>query len=162
MILDTDFSGEIKKAEIKDGKVTINNKEWYVDKAKPFMLKGLIPRPLYILKWDNVLPLEFEVEEKNTVLKNETTGETFTMVKKQLVPLTETKFQEKYKQMPELLKETQDLRFLKSMKKYAGGGEGILAGAKSSKFVMFLIFAIIIGVGGFLLTYAIQMGWIKF
>jgi hypothetical protein len=151
----------MKSAEIKDGKVTIGNGEWYVDKAKPFILKGLVPRQLYILKWDNVLPLEFQVVEKNTVLKNESTGETLTLSKKQLVPLTENdlKFQEKYKSMPELLKETADMRFLKSMKRYAGG-EGF--SDRTKKLVMFLIFAIVIGVAGFLLTYAFQSGMIKF
>jgi hypothetical protein len=127
LIFDTDFTAQLKKANVKDGKVVIGNKEFLTDKAHPFSLKTFAgTRPLYLLKWNALEPMKFEVKEAEEAYIRTVDGkeEKITVVKKDLVPV-DPKFDEKSKIIPEILKTTQDSRFLKAMKRYAGGKAGI-------------------------------------
>lgn len=55
----SDYTTELKFADVKDGIARIENKEIVVDKAKPFVLKTRFATiPFYMFKWDSVVPIE--------------------------------------------------------------------------------------------------------
>jgi len=57
LLLKANNHGKIVKAEIHDGTVIIENKQFLVDTANPILLeKGLGVKPLYILKWSSTVP----------------------------------------------------------------------------------------------------------
>lgn len=59
LLLHSDYLAEIRRSEVKDGVARIEDKEFIVDYAKPFLVKtrwGALP--LYVLKWDTLTPLE--------------------------------------------------------------------------------------------------------
>lgn len=59
MLFHTDYTTELKMAKVKDGIARIENKEFVVDKAKPFILKTRFSTiPLYLVKWDSLIPIE--------------------------------------------------------------------------------------------------------
>ena len=125
IILQTDFSGEFAKIDIIDGKCVYKDKEFLVDRARPFLLKKrklfkTTIKPLYFLKWDKVEPAHFIVDEK------EIDGEQYAELKDKYVLKTiEPAFPDKSKddKLPAMLRETHDMRFLRHMKKYAGEGQ---------------------------------------
>jgi hypothetical protein len=165
------IEAEFKKIKIKDGTIVIDNKEWDVGKIRSINLKsGTGVRPLYLLKWNSLIPAQ--LEERTDEISYKPTGdvendgksylkfwkrlkksghtgkeiETNNWVYKRIasVPLTflKTKFS------PELLHATADMRFLKNMKTYAqgkgGGGGGINIIYLLGAFVIGLVWAIIL------------------
>jgi hypothetical protein len=131
LLFDTDYTAVMLRSTIKDGKVTIGKgddaKEFVVDKTRPFQLKTpLGTRPLYLLKWNSIAPMNFKVDEKTeSYLRTDPDGKEhkIDVVTKDLVPV-DPKFDETGKITPEMLKTTAEGRFLKGMKKYVGGGGG--------------------------------------
>lgn len=145
LIFDTNFQGSIVDGEVSDGKFLIKTgktyKEWILsipkvvkgddgkDKTemidvKPIMVKGKLGgvKPMYLLKWNSLYPVAFQVINQKKVYISPDTSDALTMdikMLEQIVPdFKDTKI------LPELLGETHDLRFLKGMKKYVSGDEG--------------------------------------
>ena len=61
ILMNTDFTAESVKFDIKDGKTVINNKEFIIDRVQPIILKKkrlgrTRHTPFYLLKWDKVEP----------------------------------------------------------------------------------------------------------
>ena len=80
LLLDTDFTGEIKKAKIHSGSMFVDKYEMVIDKSNPILLKTGFSgvSPLYILKWSSLVPIEFErvtkvvpADEANKMIKDE-------------------------------------------------------------------------------------------
>jgi hypothetical protein len=126
LLFHTDFMAEKKKIEIKDGKVVIDDKEFLVDRVKPFMMMtkrlGRVSiKPIYLLKWDKIEPAPYEMTE------TEIDGETYAELKdKFVIKSLDVVFPEKGEKdvLPHYLRETHDMRYLKHMKKYATDGKG--------------------------------------
>jgi|GEM_PF-5630105 hypothetical protein len=151
LILYSDFTGELKKIDIKDGKAIIGEKEFIVDRASPIILKkkrlfSNKIEPFYIFKWDKVEPVHFVQTE--TEIDDEKYAE---LKDKYVLKSIEPVFPEKTEDdiLPELLRETFDMRFLKQMKKYASGEKGI----KFQRWMMIPIAFIISGLVMYLLYY---------
>ena len=161
LIFHTDHTAEFVDGEVADGSMSNQDKEFIMDKAKPILIKkrGLFGRffaghyPLYMLKWNILLPAQMEVREKigkldelldgiespkmkkkmEKMMKND---ETFKQYKDQkfifreLVPMP-VAFPKpdvgegKSLITPEMLQSTHDMRFLRNFKKYAGAGGGM-------------------------------------
>ena len=135
LILSSDFTGELKSVKIKDGSVHVDDKEFKIDKAKPFRIKfGKFKKSdtTYLLKWNTILPLQFKPMEIDDNGYREKT----------LIPIE----LEEYKTQitPDLLEETVSLRFLKQMKKYAEGKKGI--GGENLGFMLRVVFGLILGI----------------
>lgn len=155
LIFDTGFTAEFSNKEITDGSIMTEDKEFIVDNARPIMLKkrGFFSRffgtslvPLYLLKWNVLVPAGFDVEKKfgsledlveelddkkiksriKKILKVDKKLAKRSYIFKELKPL-ELKFPKvDVKEgesviTPEILRTTHDMRFLKNFKKYAGG-----------------------------------------
>ncbi|MCW1312773.1 MAG: hypothetical protein OH338_05090 [Candidatus Parvarchaeota archaeon] len=59
LLFHTDYTTELKFANVKDGVARIEDKEIVVDKAKPLILKTRFASvPLYLFKWDSLVPIE--------------------------------------------------------------------------------------------------------
>jgi hypothetical protein len=154
---------EFKKVKIRSGTIIIDDKEWDVGKIKSINLKsGTGVRPLYLLKWNSLIPAQLEerVDEISytptgniendgksylkfwsRLKKSGHTGkeiESNKWIYKRIasVPITflKTKFS------PELLHSTTDMRFLKNMKTYAQG-----KGGGGSTNILYLLGAFVIG-----------------
>jgi hypothetical protein len=159
LVFETNHHAQYMSEEVKNGGVSIGDKEWFVDKAKPILLekKGFFSRwfggeaftPLYFLKWNILLPVDWEYKEKkmkfNELLasvKDEETRKKLeeiakeddkvkdsTWMLKELVPVSvlfpkaDAK-EDEFAVTPEFIKSTADMRFLKNMKNYAGGEGG--------------------------------------
>jgi hypothetical protein len=54
----TKYNAKLVKTSISDGCVIIDNKQYYVDTSKPIQLEKKFGNiePLYLVKWDNILP----------------------------------------------------------------------------------------------------------
>jgi hypothetical protein len=162
LYFDTDYTAELKDAEIKNGNIIIDNAtEHVVDNINPVIFKtGLISNsPLYVVKWNTITPIQFKTitkrmtpeqaeqyAEDNDFIRIEQTEQQKTKgflrrIKRQKSQPQKIKYKvptmyeyrklekvetdlEKIKITPALLKETNDLRFLKNMKKYAMGKDG--------------------------------------
>ena len=142
LVFNTDFTVEHKKVKIKDGYITVDDKEFPVDGIRPVIMKkrGRYREPLYLLKWDCLLPAQFELKKDNLSSKDlmskfkmnqEPEHDKYTY--KRLVPIIpefrKTKMQHSGLQnpmtiLPSTLKDTTDMRFLKGMKNYVEGGGG--------------------------------------
>lgn len=155
LIFDTNHHAEFCTKEVKDGKITINDKEWVVDKAKPLLIPkgGFLSRffgdsimPLYLLKWNILLPVDFEIQSKKmkydemlSLVKDEELKEKLSNLAKEDVKVKDSTWELKtldamdvkfpradakendFAITPEFLKSTSDMRFLKNMKNYASG-----------------------------------------
>jgi hypothetical protein len=154
LIFDTDFTAKEAVGEVKDGTVVLKDKEWLVDKTKPFIIKDFLGRqmPLYLLKWNSVTPMNFETKVKRIAMKDES-GKEYMVETEELVPI-EPKFDESIRVTPEILKMTRDTRFLKGMGKYASE-------PSFPDWLPKLIFIIIVLAGGFLIYYLIASGQLK-
>jgi len=156
IFFNSDYTLEIKEADVKDGKAVIGDKEYYVDKAKPLMLKTTFgSKPVYFVKWDSITPLNWTVKEKREKFSNEK-GEEIE-VKRREIEFIDPKFDDSKKILPEILKITGETRFLKGLKSYAEGRKPFEMNTR-----MIMLF-----VGTFLIVGAIayfmfQMGWLKF
>jgi len=126
ILLHTDFMGEEKKIEIKDGKAVIDDKEFIMDRPQPFLLKSkrlgrTTLKPLYIMKWDKVEPVQYVVNERQI------DGDEYAeLQQKGLLKTLEVKFPTKDGKdvLPFYLRETHDQRYLRHMKKYSTEGQG--------------------------------------
>jgi hypothetical protein len=135
LLLDSDFTGRIiRRGVSQDGKLRYKtkdeDKEWDISKAKPFNLQTFFSsRPLYICKWNSLYPLQFDIKDNSKEYVNAETGEKIKIGGKELVVISpdDLKFKESHKDTPEMLAGTHDQRFLKHMRKYAGGREGMQA-----------------------------------
>ena len=142
LIFDTDFLASFGKYKVENGKITVGDKEFNIDKAKPFLLKkklfGFIPfaQPLYILKWDAYMPAHYM-----DVTSEGENGE----VKKEL-SLVSLKFLKNKVYTPEFHKALADMKFIKNMSQYAGGKKGMKLGN-----LMFLFVIIAGGIVAFLM-----------
>lgn len=135
LLFNTDYTAYFKNVVIKDGMAVIEDKEYPVDKTTPITIKSFIgSKPLYLAKWNSIYPAEFDASEKITESYKDERGNKIELVKKELVPLNpdDLKWQDKHKLTPKLIRDTGNLRFLRTMKRYAeqktglfgGGGEG--------------------------------------
>jgi len=158
LIFDTNHHATFDTLEVKNGKTVTEDKEWMIDKAKPILLakRNIFSRflgesltPLYLLKWNVLLPVDFEIKEKKLkynemldAVKDEdlkrklkalsdedTKVQESTWIFRELVamsvvfPKAEAK-EDEFAVTPEFIKSTVDFRFLKNMKNYAGGEGG--------------------------------------
>jgi hypothetical protein len=126
----TDFTAEKAKFEIKDGKAIIDNKEFIVDRIHPIMLKekrlGRVRfKPFYLIKWDKVEAANIQVTEDEEYAE---VGDNGNKISGNILRTLNVVFPDKESGdiLPEMLKETHDMRYMKHMKKYAaeGGGGG--------------------------------------
>lgn len=168
LLLHTDFIGEICDGEARDGKLILKRgkevKEFLLSvpmdnpddpkkpkfkDVKPFMLvRGKFGnvKPLYLVKWNSLYPLCFEVREgTRKFIDPETNNEI--NVHFENLEIVSPSFKDT-KVLPELLGETHDLRFLKGMKKYATEGESNVKGI-----IMFALIALIAGAVGYAIYY---------
>ena len=119
ILLSSDFTGEVKDVKIKDGSVTIDEKEFIIDKARPFQIKFKKmrkPDVTYICKWNTEIPIQFKAMEVES-------GGVKTMT---LEPLDMKEY--KSQSSPDLIAQTADMRFLKNLKKYAEEKKGFEMG----------------------------------
>lgn len=172
----TNFDAEFKKIKINDGSVIIDDKEFFVSDMKAINLKTSTGvKPLYLFRWDSLLPAGF-FKKKETIEyaqtgDDKTDRRNYHKFYKKLkshghkgkgiesnkfiyegLSIVNPKFL-KTKLSPSLLRETGDMRFLKNMKKYAGGEKG-----KPSFLGYFLAFAG--GIGWIMLL--VYLGVIRF
>jgi hypothetical protein len=163
LILDTDWSGAIVDSEIIDGKVLIkkgktvkefilsiprkdaNGREYWED-VKPIFFRGKLGgvKPMYILKWNCLYPLAFERKEETKKFVSPE-GETITTISETLEPIKVSEMKDT-KILPEMLAQTHDMRFLKSMKKVQTGGEINIRGILMFAGILLLLLG-----GGFLI-----------
>jgi hypothetical protein len=156
LIMYTDFTGEKKKIDIKDGKCVIDDKEFLVDRARPIMIKSrrlgkTSIKPFYFLKWDKIEPAHFVVYER------EIDGEKYAELKdKYMIKSIEPAFPEKDEKdvLPHMIRETFDMRFLKNMKKYATEGKG---GGLQFKRWMLIPLAFLLSGGTMFLLYYLKI-----
>lgn len=121
IIFDTDFVATRATIDVKDGFIRFQGKEWMADKARPFMVKanafGKV-QPLYLLKWNSIEPLKYKVRSEAGEWKDEDAGDMVQFRRHELVSMSEedikTLKHDKY--LPEMLRATVDMRFLKNMK----------------------------------------------
>jgi len=125
----TDYTAEKVKLEVKDGKAVIDNKEFILDRTTPIMLKekrlGRTRfKPFYLMKWNQIEPANLQVVdiEPNSEEYAELAQNSFPVIRTLEVVFPESEGDAS--KLPEMLKETLDLRFLKSLKKYASEGTG--------------------------------------
>jgi len=142
LIFNTDFLASFGRHKLENGKIIIGEKEFDVDKTKPFLLKkklfGFIPfaQPLYILKWDSYVPAHYE-----RVTSEGENGE----IRKEL-KLVDLKFLKNKIYTPEFHKGLTDMKFLKNMSKYASEKKGMNMGN-----LIFILLLIAGGVVAFLM-----------
>jgi hypothetical protein len=168
--LDSDFIGTLQTGEIANGKVTLGKgdkmKEFILSipieqpdgkivwkDVQPIRLRGRFgaEKPLFILKWNSLFPVGFIQDTKTKEWVNpENPNERMTFTEKSL-EILEPKFKDT-KLLPEILGSTWNLRFLKSMKTYAGGGGGI----DMKKFLPIIIIVFVVGIIGYVWYYYSQ------
>lgn len=172
LLLDSDYTGEIKRCKIKDGNIIIGDKEFVVDKIRPIKVKSFMNKDdLYICKWDCLVGADFDVVEKEInkdeiekklreegisekeidVIKKEiekyekSRGVRINrFVYKRLVPIEPAWVKTK---LPSLLRDTANIRFLKIMSKYSEGRQFDIGGGKLIFIVFIVVFFLIFFVG---------------
>lgn len=159
LLFTTDFTAVKVKFEVKDGKTTIDNKEFIIDRTAPIMLKetrlGRTKfKPFYILKWDKIEPANLQVVDisPNSEEYAELSQNSFPVIR-----TLEVVFPEKGEGdvLPEMLKETHDMRYMKHLKKYAAEGAG--GGKLKLKFQRWMIVPLALGVSA-LFMFVLQGG----
>jgi len=126
ILLHSDFTAEEVKFEVKDGKAVIGDKEFIVDRIHPInLVKKRMGRtritPFYLLKWDKIEPANVQLVEV------EEDGKRYAeLAPANILRTLEVVFPEKGEEdvLPEMLRETHDMRYMKHLKKYAGDGGG--------------------------------------
>lgn len=165
LILDSDFTGQMVNLNVRDGKALVKRgrhvqefllsipRENSDGKVKwqdvnPIQVKGRMggSRPMYILKWNSLYPMAFEMKNNIKKYVNPDTKEEIAIEEKTL-EVVKPEFKDT-KVLPELLGETHDLRFLKGMKKYTAGSE-----VDMRQIFMFVLGVIILLSVGYLLYY---------
>jgi hypothetical protein len=131
LYLNSDFTGKIKTAKIKDGMIKIEDKEFVVGDTKQIDLQGMFCcTPLFIYKWNSLLPISFE--QKETKIKSSDIDDKYCEVeydnnsnkmylKRELVPIDPDKWDFAKTKLPQMLAQTTGMRFIEQMKKYSGG-----------------------------------------
>jgi len=172
IILNTEYTGEIKQAEINDeGKMIIDESEFDLEKVKPILITepamgGGIRRrfskkpvtPYFIMKQSTVLPFISKNTQMDTKFNMkcpncETLVMTYPAIKKTIEPLDLSTY--KSLLTPKMQKETAELRFLRQLKKYSEPKKGGFDKGMLRKIAL----AAIIGVGAFYIL--MVMGVIK-
>jgi hypothetical protein len=152
ILLSTDFTGEEVKFDIKDGKTVINDKEFIVDRIKPInIISKRLGRekitPFYILKWSKIEPANIELVE------TEVDGHKYAELQSaNILQTLEVTFPDPTEDtvLPSMLQQTADMRFIKSLKKYAGEGTG---GGKKLEFKRWMIFPIVLVLSGIVMFF---------
>jgi len=152
ILLSTDFTAEKVKFDIKDGKTVINDKEFIVDRIKPINLKSKrLGRekitPFYIMKWDKIEPANIELVE------TEIDGHRYAeAVPANILRTLEVTFPDPTEDtvLPSMLQQTADMRFIKSLKKYAGEGTG---SGKKLEFKRWMLFPIVLVLAGIVMFF---------
>jgi hypothetical protein len=152
ILLSTDFTGEKVKFDVKDGKTVINDKEFIVDRIKPINLKSKrLGRekitPFYILKWDKIEPANIELVEV------EADGQRYAELQQgNILRTLEVTFPDQNEDtiLPEMLRSTHDMRYMKHMKKYAGEGAG---GGRKLEFKRWMLFPIVLVLSGIVMFF---------
>jgi hypothetical protein len=147
IIFHSDFTGELKTVWVKNGTVRVDDKEFFVEKNEPFVIKtGLgSGKPFYLLHYNSLYPAGFEsIREEIKYKKTDDEGKNILsyinfvkvlrkngykekvvpkndFVLKTLKPLQPEFYKKGYS--PQLLSNTTDLRFLKQMKQYVTPGK---------------------------------------
>jgi hypothetical protein len=128
LLFTTEFTAEKVKFNIVDGKAIIDNKEFIFDRVQPITLKETRLgrkryKPFYILKWDKIEPAniivdQFVADDEYMRVSENGTG--------LIVKSLDIAFPEKGEGdiLPEMLKETHDMRYMKHLKKYSAEGAG--------------------------------------
>lgn len=144
LLLSANNHGKLVKAEIHDGVVNIENKQFMVDTASPILLeKGLGVKPLYILKWSSTVPAT-NMHKINSVQYVEDI--------KLPTERRRPEFRDKYDMNPEMLKNIMGMKILGNMIKTK-------APSKLGSWVWILVG----GLGIILVIYGLVfMGYIKF
>lgn len=170
LVLDTNYVGKIQKCKVENGILRIKDKEFFVDETKPLRVKSFFSTDdLYICKWDSLVGAEFEVENKDVkkeeleeFLRERGYSEDEIKHLKKIIEETEkknnirfTKFEYKSlkpiepklietKKLPELLRQTANIRFIKEMMKY-GEKKGFDIGLGKIFIIIFIaIFGLIL------------------
>jgi hypothetical protein len=171
LVLHTDFIGEICDGDVHDGKLLVKKnktvKEFVLSvpktdddgktrwkDVKPFSLvRGKFGgvKPLYIVKWNSLYPVAFEVREGVKKYVDPSTQEEID-ISFQNLEVVKPEFKDT-KILPELLGETTDLRFMKGMKKYSVEGDSPMRGI----FLFAGIFLLLAG-AGYLIYYFLFSG----
>jgi hypothetical protein len=128
MLFHTDYVAEKVKFDVKDGKAIIDNKEFIIDRTTPILLKETRLgrtrfKPFYLMKWNQIEPANLQVVdiEPNSEEYAELAQNSFPVIR-----TLEVIFPEKGEGdvLPEMLRETHDMRYMKHLKKYASEGAG--------------------------------------
>lgn len=107
LLLKANNHGKIVKADIHDGTVVIDNKQFMVDIANPILLeKGFGVKPLYILKWSSTVPAT-NLHRVGPVQYVEDT--------KLPTDRRRPQFEDKYNMTPEMLKKIMGMKILGNM-----------------------------------------------
>lgn len=117
LIFDTDFTSEMRDVKVKDGKIVISDKEWVVDKTTPFQHKTAFGmRPLYMLKWNSLIPLEWNVVSEERTFTDDK-GNSYVVEARDIKPVDYKEIKwEPSKILPAMLRQTGEMKFLKNMK----------------------------------------------
>jgi len=158
IILNTDFTGEERRINVKDGMVKIDDKTFLVDKAKPIRVKGRFGKEynLYILKWNKIIPMTFKVKETVIEDKNYIELEPNQAIKYELEPVDiNFKSPEELKELPQLLTLIHDMHWLEGLGKYPAKSSEKKKERKLTRLHLFLIFLGISAIANFLYFYVL-------
>jgi hypothetical protein len=175
LLLNTDYTGEVKSCKVKDGKIILKDKEFIIDKTIPISVKKRLGKEdIYICKWDCLVGAEYklnetEIERDKLIEELKKDGFNDKEIQKVINEINEYELENKlkikkfvYKKLvptqpiwiktayPEILKETGKIRFIKSLSKYSSGF-GFDIGKIAILFIVafvFLTFFIYILTGG--------------
>ena len=144
LLLKANNHGKMVSAEIHDGTVVIEDKQFMVDTANPILLeKGFGVKPLYILKWSSTVPSTnlHRINDVQYVEDTKLQGER-----------KRPQFQDKYDMTPEMLKKIMGMKILGNMIKTQ----------KPKKWGTW-VWVLLGGLGILLVVYGLVfMGYIKF
>jgi len=110
-IFHTDYTCEIKNADLKNEEIIIGPYRFSARKVRPFIINkfGVFSQPLYLFKSVSMVPLAFEPKEEKVGSYSVTYIE----------PIQDLKFYEKELRFnPELAKDIANMTFLKELIKY--------------------------------------------
>lgn len=132
LMLDTNYIGEIKKCKVVGGSLFIGDREYFVDDINPIQLKGMFGSiPLYICKWDSLIPANFVIKSEKKMIDEKTESKIKSIGKiirskgneKLFAEFRELKSVEPVfmkTKLPQLMRSTMDMRFLEQLSRYAG------------------------------------------
>lgn len=80
LIFDSHYDADFIESEIKNGVMITKDKDFFLDKTRPFILrkKKLLGRifgdsvvPVYLMKWNTLIPAHFELHDSKAPLKEQ-------------------------------------------------------------------------------------------